>query len=321
MNKKLLITLLRKNVDDLTIIADGFFESDDYSPALLTLARRQTEDIQLLIDQLANLNNISTTTEKIENQIEIIPQIVQEEVAEIQAENVPADEIIIETEEEETETEVEFEIQLTDNEPVIVVEQEEIIVNETDEDDDEFNEEDENEDNDNYEDEDVEISISDDENEETEPVAEITLPAAENINYQNIPSQEIEIQVKEPVNETPEEQPTVSNFSTIADKLGHISTPLRHESLYHSGNTLGTTSATAMQKVDDIRRAITIGDRFRFQKELFNNNGEEMNKTLNYINQLATFDESIAFLRSKYQWTDDNPTAEDFYNIVSRKFQ
>lgn len=79
-------------------------------------------------------------------------------------------------------------------------------------------------------------------------------------------------------------------------------------------NSLGNT------KIDDIRQAISIGDRFRFQRELFRNNGEEMNKMLNYINLLASFQEIESFLQKKYGWTDDNQTAKDLYAIVRRKF-
>jgi hypothetical protein len=45
-----------------------------------------------------------------------------------------------------------------------------------------------------------------------------------------------------------------------------------------------------------------------------------MNKTLNYINQLATMDEATSFLKSKYGWAVENETADDFYQILKRKF-
>jgi hypothetical protein len=65
---------------------------------------------------------------------------------------------------------------------------------------------------------------------------------------------------------------------------------------------------------------MSIGDRFRFQRELFNANGEDMNKTIAYINQLATYQEVESFLKSKYKWAEENETAEDFFQLVRRKF-
>jgi hypothetical protein len=45
-----------------------------------------------------------------------------------------------------------------------------------------------------------------------------------------------------------------------------------------------------------------------------------MNKTLNYINQLATIEEVLSFLQLKYGWAAEHETAEDFYQIVRRRF-
>ena len=81
-------------------------------------------------------------------------------------------------------------------------------------------------------------------------------------------------------------------------------------------------SATlANKKIEDIKQAISIGDRFRFQRELFKGNGEDMNKTLSYINQLASLNEVISFLKSKYNWDDKNEVTEDFFQIIRRRFQ
>ncbi|VBB45358.1 hypothetical protein TRIP_D300200 [uncultured Paludibacter sp.] len=73
-------------------------------------------------------------------------------------------------------------------------------------------------------------------------------------------------------------------------------------------------------KIDDIRTAINIGDRFRFQRELFGGNGEVMNKTLAYLNQLAKYEEAVSFLNNKFGWDKDNQHAEDFLQIVRRRF-
>jgi hypothetical protein len=86
------------------------------------------------------------------------------------------------------------------------------------------------------------------------------------------------------------------------------------------GENGGLNAAIGNKKVDDIRQAISLGDRFRFQRELFKNNGEEMNKTLSYINKLATYEEVVSFLQSKYGWEDGSAAAEDFYQIIKRKF-
>ena len=92
----------------------------------------------------------------------------------------------------------------------------------------------------------------------------------------------------------------------------------RNETLAKGDNSL--SASIANKKITDIKQAISIGDRFRFQRELFKGNGEEMNRTLNYINQLATFDEASSFLMSKYGWDKANESVEDFLQIVRRRF-
>ncbi|MFV0471243.1 MAG: hypothetical protein ACK5L7_04310 [Paludibacteraceae bacterium] len=73
-------------------------------------------------------------------------------------------------------------------------------------------------------------------------------------------------------------------------------------------------------KINDIRNAINIGDRFRFQRELFGGNGEVMNKTITYLNQLAKYDEAVSFLSNKFGWDNENKHTEDFLQIIKRRY-
>ena len=74
------------------------------------------------------------------------------------------------------------------------------------------------------------------------------------------------------------------------------------------------------QKVEDIKQAISIGDRFLFQRELFKNSGELLSKTITAINACRTIDEAQSYLRKKFNWDYENPTTERFMQIVARKF-
>ena len=59
MNRKLLVTLLSKNIEELNVITDGFMEMNKYPASIIYLAKRKTEDIQLIIDQLAAIKEES----------------------------------------------------------------------------------------------------------------------------------------------------------------------------------------------------------------------------------------------------------------------
>jgi len=148
--------------------------------------------------------------------------------------------------------------------------------------------------------------------EETEEV--VSLPGSEEIVVESTEKTELTEEFNQiTIKITTEE----SKKTTIADKI--ISpTVSRNEILAKTDKSL--SASIAHKKIDDIKQAISIGDRFRFQRELFRGNGEDMNKTLNYINQLATLDEAVTFLQSKYGWDTGNETTEDFYQILKRKF-
>jgi hypothetical protein len=72
--------------------------------------------------------------------------------------------------------------------------------------------------------------------------------------------------------------------------------------------------------VDDIRKAISIADRFLFQRELFNNNNETMNNTLDTINNMTTYEEAYNFIKCSFSWNEEDPTTENFLKTMHRRF-
>jgi hypothetical protein len=72
--------------------------------------------------------------------------------------------------------------------------------------------------------------------------------------------------------------------------------------------------------VADIRQAISLGDRFLFQRELFGGNGELMQKTLDILNQKHDFDDALAYINKNFEWNQDSSTYELFINVLHRRF-
>ena len=71
--------------------------------------------------------------------------------------------------------------------------------------------------------------------------------------------------------------------------------------------------------VDDIRQAISLGDRFLFQRELFGQNAELMQRTLTELNALSSFDEAAAYI-SRFGWDQESPTYQQFLVTLHRRF-
>jgi hypothetical protein len=295
MNRKLLVTLLQKSIQELEMITEGFMEMEHYPKAIIQLAQRKTDDIASYIEILSTVmpESLDSSTE---DEIQPIAHNDIEAITE-----KPAEEIVIaETPGEIIEDVASVETTETDfikeePSPTETLEEEETIEEEEEEE-------------------------LEDETEDEEEIEELTNEVAEveeiTATVETTSNDEEIVEEKFSSNETRtiiEE----TRKSIIGDK-NLVTSVTRNELLSRTENTI--SSVLGNKKISDIKQGINIGDRFRFQRELFRGNGEDMNKTLTYLNQLATENEALSFLRSKYGWATDNDTAEDFYQIVKRRF-
>jgi multidrug efflux pump subunit AcrA (membrane-fusion protein) len=72
--------------------------------------------------------------------------------------------------------------------------------------------------------------------------------------------------------------------------------------------------------VEDIRQAISLGDRFLFQRELFAGNGELMQKTLDELNALGSLNEAMEYVAEKFDWDKESTAVQLFENVLKRRF-
>ena len=71
--------------------------------------------------------------------------------------------------------------------------------------------------------------------------------------------------------------------------------------------------------VDDIRLAISLGDRFLYQRELFGQNAELMQKTLTELNSLGSFEEAMNYI-SRFNWDPESNSYQQFIVTLHRRF-
>jgi hypothetical protein len=72
--------------------------------------------------------------------------------------------------------------------------------------------------------------------------------------------------------------------------------------------------------VEDIRQAISLGDRFLFQRELFAGNGEWMQKTLDELNGLGSLNEALEYVAENFEWDKESTAVQLFENVLKRRF-
>ena len=133
------------------------------------------------------------------------------------------------------------------------------------------------------------------------------------------PAEAIEPQPElEPDSEATEEPaPASEPHPTVADTLAKKETVVDE---FEKKDDESLAHAIASQPIADLKQAISIADRFRFQRELFANNGEAMIKALDALNACTTFAEAEQLLNNRLKLPTDNPAAADFIELVHRKF-
>ena len=152
-----------------------------------------------------------------------------------------------------------------------------------------------------------------------EPAQEMPLETLEPLELldplEPLEAEEAEEPVVEPVTVTaPAPQPVQST-----DNLAPSDTPSAKPTQPAKGAQPLQTSLFGTA-VEDIRQAISLGDRFLFQRELFAGNGELMQKTLDEINALGSLSEAMDYVLDNFEWDKESTAVQLFENVLKRRF-
>lgn len=80
-----------------------------------------------------------------------------------------------------------------------------------------------------------------------------------------------------------------------------------------------TKSAGSLAPVDDLRKAISLGDRFLFTRELFANQGEKLQIAVEELNRKSSLAEAYAYI-DRFGWDKESKAYELFENALKRRF-
>jgi hypothetical protein len=73
--------------------------------------------------------------------------------------------------------------------------------------------------------------------------------------------------------------------------------------------------------VVDLKKAISLNDRFLFQRELFGNNREAMNDMITRLNSFGNFNEAEKYLKENTSWDFDDSVVQDFLFVIKKGFE
>lgn len=85
---------------------------------------------------------------------------------------------------------------------------------------------------------------------------------------------------------------------------------------------IATSLSDALEKrsASDLRKALTLNDRFRFQRELFSGSAERMDRTLAEINMLQTMNEAINYVKHNIHPDLEDEVLADFLKLLEKRF-
>ena len=151
--------------------------------------------------------------------------------------------------------------------------------------------------------------------------AEIASLKAELDELKNRPASEPQVIEKEVVKEVVVEKPVAVAAPVVEPELPvepePVPTPAPAPT--PTPEPISPKAAVYGKAVSDIRQAISLGDRFLYQRELFGQNAELMQRTLVELNELGSFDEAVAYI-NRFGWDTESSTYQQFIVTLHRRF-
>jgi hypothetical protein len=105
----------------------------------------------------------------------------------------------------------------------------------------------------------------------------------------------------------------------LADKL-HTDTSVLHETMAQSAPKHILSNHLQSKPIQSIEHAIGINEKFLFIRELFNNNADEFNNTIQLLDKSDNYDQAYSYLFKKYTWDLESETTEKLIILLKRRF-
>ncbi|UCH13241.1 MAG: hypothetical protein JSV22_08995 [Bacteroidales bacterium] len=120
--------------------------------------------------------------------------------------------------------------------------------------------------------------------------------------------------------ELAEEEPdkTDINQRTVSDRFKSQSTSI-HDSLSKTQQYDDLSTKLKSKPIINIADAIGINDKFIFIKELFNDDADKYDKTIEVLNNATNFNDAYNYLMGNFNWDMDNSLVQILLDLIRRK--
>lgn len=135
------------------------------------------------------------------------------------------------------------------------------------------------------------------------PIQAEAEPVAEEPEVKQIVTEEVIVEVHR--EETPVEEPVVVQPEPVM--------PPERPGLF-------LNDLLEKKNLSDFRKAFSLNDRFRFRRELFGGDEARMNKAINDLNDLHSYEDSVTYLNNELQWNIEDEAVADFIKLLEKRF-
>lgn len=96
------------------------------------------------------------------------------------------------------------------------------------------------------------------------------------------------------------EKPDVSDKPEVSEVISHTPAP-----------------QPSQLSINDVTKAFTLNDKFRFRRELFRNSDTELAETLDVLQAMDSIEEAEDYLYNDLAWDQENPDVQDFIALIT----
>lgn len=159
--------------------------------------------------------------------------------------------------------------------------------------------------------------------EETEKEVEAEPQPTLLIEQEPEPIEEEPKPIEEEVKPIAEEAKPVSAAPTPAAEeakpaVSHKETPAEPAVAKPQPNSLN--DLLERQHLSDFRKAFSLNDRFRFRRELFSGSETLMNQVIADLNEIKSYEESIAYINKVLHGSVEEEAMADFLQLIEKRF-
>ena len=115
-----------------------------------------------------------------------------------------------------------------------------------------------------------------------------------------------------------ESDKTDNNQKIMSDRFKSQSTSI-HDSFSKSQQYDDLSTKLKSKPITNIADAIGINDKFIFIKELFNDDSDKYDKTIEVLNNATNFNDAYNYLMGNFNWDMDNSLVQILLDLIRRK--